>query len=147
MATKQDTLGRVAVPARFEETLERLVNDLKEADRYLVFADLPEAQLGRLSEAVDHVRATVWAVLNSLVDEFHHGEGPRLVLTSHRVQRARALMRALSEEIDARRVTRLTSGVQELEAAMGIVYKKLHYLRTGRPIPADREETPDEASR
>jgi len=129
---KPQTPGRVHVPERFEENLKRLTMESREAARYLVHAELSERTLEELSEVVDHLRATVWAVLNSLVDEFSDGQRARLVLTSHRIQRAQTLLEVLNDEIETRRITGTTPGTPELLAAMGRVYKKLHYLSTGK---------------
>ncbi len=136
--TKPQRPGPVQVPEHFEENLRRLTLDCKEATRYLVHAELPERTVEELSEAVDHLRGTVWAVLNSLVDEFSDAQRARLVLTSHRIQRAQALLEALNDEIETRRITGATAGVRELLAAMGRVYKKLHYLTTGKVAPDDK---------
>lgn len=132
---KSETVERTRVAPRFEETIKRLTLNLKEATRYLVFADLPQSTLEGLSGAVDHLRTTVWAVLNSTVDEFSDGHRATIVLTSHRMQRSQALMGALSDEIDAGHVTASTPGGEELLAALGLVYKKLHFLRTGASLP------------
>lgn len=128
---------RTEVPPDFDQSLKRLTLELKEADRHLVFAELPQTTLEPLSEAVDHVRSTIWAVLNSLVDEFSNTQRATILLTSHRIQRAHALMDAISSEIDAGRITRTTAGADELRNALAIVYKKIHYLTTGKPAPAD----------
>lgn len=134
---KGPTNRRTRVPPRFHETIRRLTLDVREADRYLIHADLPEGTLEELSEAVDHLRATVWAVLNATVDEFGESQRATIVLTSHRIQRAQALMTALIEEIDAGHISRTTQGVEELRSTLGLAYKKLHYLMTGKPVPPE----------
>lgn len=125
---------RPQAPPHFEETVKRLTSDMKEAERYLVYADLQQGTLEGLSEAVDKVRATTWAVLNSAVDQFSGPPG-MIVLTTHRVQRALALMSALNEELDAGHVKPTTQGVADLHTTLGVVYKKLYYLLTGKPAP------------
>lgn len=134
---ERQTGKRTQVPPRFADTLKRLTLELKEADRYLVFADLPQNTLEGLSEAVDHLRGTVWAVLNSTVDEFSNSQRASVLLTSHRIQQTHALVDALVEEIDAGRITKSTRGVEELRNALAVVYKKLYYLTTGTPAPSE----------
>lgn len=134
---ERETSERTRVPPRFDETIKRLTLELKEAERYLVFSELPENTLEGLSEAVDHLRGTVWAVLNSVVDEFSSSQRAAILLTSHRIQRAQGLLGSLDEEIDAGRVTRSTAGVEELRATLARIYKKLHYLLTGKPAPPE----------
>ena len=134
---KPQTPGYVHVPERFEKNLKRLTLDCKEATRFLVHAQLPEQTVEELSEAVDHLRATVWAVLNSLADEFSDAQRARLILTSHRIQRAKGLLEALNDEVESRRITGATAGLRELLAVMGRIYKKLHYLTTEKAAPDD----------
>jgi len=128
---------RAQVPANFNETVKRLITEIKEAERYLVFADLPATTLEALSEAVDKLRATGWAVLNSLADQFSGGQQASIVLTSNRIQRTVSLLSALVEEIDAGRLTSNTKDVDRLRATLGMAYKKLHYATTGKSAPAD----------
>lgn len=134
---KRESGGPTQVPSRFNHTLKRLTLDMQEADRYLVYAELPQDTLEGLSSAVDHLRATCWAVLNSVVDEFSNSQRATVILTSHRMQRAAQLMAALIEEVDAGRIARTTQGVEELRNTLGVVYKKLHYLTTGKPAPPE----------
>ena len=128
---------RVQVPANFNETIKRLTTEIKEAERYLVFADLPASTLEALSEAVDKLRATSWAVLNSLADQFSGSQQGSIVLTSNRIQRTVSLLSSLVEEIDAGRIDPNTKDVDRLRASLGMAYKKLHYATTGKSAPAD----------
>lgn len=129
--------GPVQVPLRFHQNVKRVVLDMQEVDRHLVFAGLPQQTLEDLSQAVDHLRATCWAVLNSVVDEFADSQRATVILTSHRIQRATQLIGALMEEIDAGRLTRSTQGIEELRNQLGRAYKKLHYLTTGKAAPPE----------
>lgn len=132
---KRETSGPTRVPPRFEETVKRLIVDLEWAEGYLVFAALPQSTLEGLSRAVDKARATVWAVLNSVVDEFSDSQRATIILTSHRIQRAQTLLSALNDELDGGNINRDTKGVEELRGTLGLVYKKLHHLATGKPAP------------
>ena len=134
---KHETGGRTQVPPRFNETLKRMTLDMQEADRLLVYAELPQTTLEGLSQAVDHLRATCWAVLNSVVDEFSDTQRATVILTSHRLQRAQTLMGTLIEEIDSGNLTRETKGVEDLRNTLGVAYKKLYYLTTGKPAPPE----------
>lgn len=134
---KRQTGGRIQVPPRFDHTIKRLTLDLQEADRYLVHAELPQATVEGLSQAVDHVRGTVWAVLNSVVDEFSDSQRATVILTSHRIQRAQTLINSIIEEIDAGRIARDTKGVEELRNLLGVAYKKLYFLTTGKAAPPE----------
>ncbi|MGH9863111.1 MAG: hypothetical protein ACRD35_06775 [Candidatus Acidiferrales bacterium] len=133
MATRGGS-PHTSVPPNFEENLKHLTVNLKETDRYLVHARLPQDTLEGFSEAVDQVRTTVWAVLNSVVDEFSTSEQATALLTSHRIQRTQALINAITGEIDAGQITRTTPGVSELFTALGVTYKKLHYVVMGKPL-------------
>lgn len=132
---------RTEVPPRFEHMVKRLVLDIQEVDRHLVFAHLPQGVLESLSQAVDHLRATCWAVLNSVADEFSDGSRATVILTSHRIQRSTQLMGTLMDEMDAGHITRSTQGVERLRNEVGRVYKKLHYLTTGQPAPPDSAQS------
>jgi hypothetical protein len=134
---KRESGGRTRVPPRFNETVKRLTLELQEANRHLVFADLPQDTVEELSQTVDHVRSTVWAVLNSMVDEFASTQRATVILTSHRIQRAQALMAAINAEIDAGHLTRSTQGIEELRNMLAVAYKKIHYLLTGKPAPPE----------
>lgn len=134
---KRESSSPVKAPPRFNETLKRLTLDIKEAERYLVYAELPQETLEGVSEAVDHLRATCWATLNSVVDEFSDTQRATVILTSHRIQRALTLLNSLMEEIDAGRIERRAKNVDELRNLLGVVYKKLHYLTTGKPAPPE----------
>ncbi|OFV85855.1 MAG: hypothetical protein A2620_04280 [Acidobacteria bacterium RIFCSPHIGHO2_01_FULL_67_28] len=134
---KRETRGPVKIPPRFNESLKRLTLDMQEATRLLVHAELPQDTLEGLSQAVDHLRSTCWAVLNSVVDEFSDAQRATVILTSHRIQRTTQLMDSLNEEVDAGRLTRQTQGVDGLRNTLGVVYKKLHYLTTGKPAPPE----------
>ncbi len=129
---------RVQIPPNFEATVKRLTTELKEAERYLVFADLPASTLEALSEAVDKIRSTGWAVLNSLADQFSGSQQGAIVLTSNRIQRTVSLLGTLVEEIDGGRITPATQDVDKLRNILGIAYKKLHYASTGKPAPPDQ---------
>jgi len=133
---KRET-GPAKAPPRFNESLKRLTLDMEEATRFLVHAEVPQETLADMSRAVDHLRSTVWAVLNSVVDEFSDAQRATVILTSHRVQRASQLMDSLNEEVDAGRLNRQTQGVDGLRNTLGVVYKKLHYLTTGKPAPPE----------
>ncbi len=133
---KRET-GPVKAPPRFNESLKRLTLDMEEATRFLVHAEVPQETLEGMSRAVDHLRSTCWAVLNSVVDEFSDAQRATVILTSHRVQRAAQLMDSVNEEVDAGRINRQTQGVDGLRNTLGVVYKKLHYLTTGRPAPPE----------
>ncbi|MGH7754423.1 MAG: hypothetical protein ACREN5_16585, partial [Gemmatimonadales bacterium] len=78
-----------------------------------------------------------WAVLNSVVDEFSDSQRATVILTSHRMQRARTLITTIVEEIDAGNITSTTQGAEELRSTLGLAYKKLHYLATGKPAPPE----------
>lgn len=133
-------IGRgMRVPPHFNETIRRLTLNLKEADRYLVHTTLPESALGELSEAVDRLRATVWSALNSVVDEFSSSQRATWLLTSQRIQRARALLQAIEAEIGAGHITASTPGVDELRNQLGRAYKKLQFLTTPRSAPPQAE--------
>ena len=134
---KRETRGPVKIPPRFNESLKRLTLDMQEATRLLVHAELPQDTLEGLSQAVDHLRSTCWAVLNSVVDEFSDAQRATVILTSHRIQRTTQLMDSLNEEVDAGRLTRQTQGVDGLRNTLGVVYKKLHYLPPGKPAPPE----------
>ena len=134
---KHESSGRTRVPPRFNETVKRLTLELQETDRCLIFSDLPQATLEGLSQTVDHLRATVWAVLNSLVDEFGDSQRATVILTSHRIQRAQTLMASLNDEMDAGNITRSTQGVEELRNLLALAYKKLYFLTTGKPAPPE----------
>ena len=134
---KRETAGPVKAPPRFNESLKRLTLDMEEATRFLVHAEVPQETLESMSRAVDHLRSTVWAVLNSVVDEFSDAQRATVILTSHRIQRTTQLMDSLNEEVDAGRVNRQTQGVDGLRNTLGVVYKKLHYLTTGKPAPPE----------
>ncbi len=124
-------------PEAFDHLLKRLTLELKEADRHLTAARLPLATLEQLSESVDHIRATTWAALNSVADEFTDAAETPTLLTAHRLQRLRALLQALREEMDAGHINRAAEGVDELCAALGMAYKKLHYLVHSKPAPPE----------
>lgn len=134
---KRATGGRVQVPPRFNETIKHLTLGLQEADRYLVYAELPQDTLDGLSQAVDHLRGTVWAVLNSVVDEFSDSQRASVLLTSHRLQRAQQLTDAVIGEIDAGNITRTTQGTEKLRTTLGVAYKKLHFVLTGKAAPPE----------
>jgi hypothetical protein len=127
----------VHVPRNFDESVKRLTLEIKEAERYLVFADLPSSTLEALSEAVDKLRATGWAVLNSLADQFSGDQQGAIVLTTNRVQRSISLISSLVEEIDAGRITPTTKDADKLRASLGVAYKKLHYAITGTRVPPE----------
>jgi len=97
--------GKPQIPEHFDHHLKRLVLELKDADRYLPAARLPQPTLEELSETIDHLRATTWAVLTSIVDEFSDAQQAPTLLTAHRLQRTRALLQALQEEIDTGHLT------------------------------------------
>ena len=134
---KRETAGPVKAPPRFNESLKRLTLDMEEATRFLVHAEVPQETLEGMSRAVDHLRSTCWAVLNSVVDELSDAQRATVILTSHRIQRTTQLMDSLNEEVDAGRVNRQTQGVDGLRNTLGVVYKKLHYLTTGKPAPPE----------
>lgn len=128
------------VPEAFERSLRRLTVDLKEADRLLADARLPRETLEELSETVDHLRATTWAVMNALGDDLSHPHEAPTLLTAHRIQRTRALLLALNAEIDTGHVTPDASGTRDLCTALGTTYKKLHYLLHGKAVaPEERQ--------
>lgn len=128
---------RTQVPKNFDATIKRLVTEMKEVERYLVFADLPHHTLEALGEAVDKLRGTCWAVMNSMVDQFGGGEPATIVLTSNRIQRTTALLSSITDEIDAGRITPSTNGVEQLRTTLGVAYKKLHYATTGKSVPSE----------
>ena len=134
---KPDLGGPSAVPPDFEFAIARLSLDLRIAERHLVHAQLPQKLLEDISESVDLVRSTLWAVLNSVADDFSVSHQATALLTSHRMQRTLALLGAVSEEIDARRIHSATPGLDTLSTMLGTVYKKCHYLRTNRPAPSE----------
>jgi len=126
------------VPEGFDQTLKRLTLGLREAERNLASGGLPQKTLEELSETIDHIRATTWAVLNSVSDEFSDPHQAPTLLTAHRIQRIRSLLLALSAEMDSGHIKPSTAGASELCASLGATYKKLHYLIHGKPVP--REE-------
>lgn len=128
---------RSQIPDNFDHILKRLFLDLKEADRSLTSARLPQRTLEELSETIDHLRATTWAVLNSVVDDFSDVEQAPTLLTAHRLQRTCALLLALNAEMDSRQLTGSTPGADQLAAALGATYKKLHFILHGKPAPVD----------
>jgi hypothetical protein len=123
----------------FDQLLKRLTTELKQADRHLTGARLPQATLEELSESVDHIRATTWAALNSIADEFTDAEQTPTLLTLHRIQRLRALLNTLGEEMDTGHINRSAAGAEELCAALGLAYKKLYYLIHGKPVPSEEK--------
>jgi hypothetical protein len=129
------TAGRV--PAGFDRTMRRLTLDLKEADRFLSAAGLPQKSLEDLSETVDHLRATTWAVMNAVSDDIGDAKEAPTLLTTHRIQRTRALLLALNAEMDTGHISPNTAGVTDLCTALGTTYKKVHYLLHGKPIPPE----------
>ncbi|MGH9804650.1 MAG: hypothetical protein ACRD4D_05720 [Candidatus Acidiferrales bacterium] len=135
--TKSDIGGPSAVPPDFESTVKRLTLDLRIADRHLVHARLPQRTLEEMSEGVDLIRSTLWAVLNSVADDFSVSHEATALLTSHRMQRSLALLEALVEEIDAGRIHRSTPGLEGLSNLLGTVYKKCHYVLQHRPAPPE----------
>lgn len=138
MAT-HGTGGHTSVPPNFEENIRQMTLNLREANRYLVHARLSQSTLEPFSETIDHIRTTLWGVLNSIVDEFSTSDQATAVLTSHRIQRAQALMLAITAEIDAGQIRRSTEGTSELCTALGVAYKKLHYVVVGRPLVVANE--------
>lgn len=134
---KSDIGGPSVVPPDFEATIKRLTLELRTADRHLVHARLSQDTLQEISESIDLIRSTIWAVLNSVADEFSVGHQATALLTSHRMQRSLALLGAISEEIDARRIHATTPGLDSLSTLLGNVYKKCHYILTNRPAPSD----------
>lgn len=124
------------IPPHFDKTVEKLVSDIKEVERDLLFADVPTSILEALSEAVDKIRATNWALLNSTLDQFATGRQTN-VLAAHRIQRAAPLLDAIKREIDDGVITRATPGAEELRTLLGVVYKKLHFVTTGHSAASD----------
>ncbi|MFQ5696125.1 MAG: hypothetical protein ACE5HB_09065, partial [Terriglobia bacterium] len=110
-----------------------------EVDRHLVHVRLEQPTLEGLSQAVDRTRQTIWAVLRGEGDEFDEQRASSM-LTAKRVQRATQLLQALNEELDAGNVHGRTEGLDELSAWLGLVYKKLTYLFSGRPLPPTATE-------
>jgi len=125
------------VPEAFERSLRRLTLDLKEADRLLADAGLRPETLEELSETVDHLRATTWAVMNAVSDDLSDPREAPTLLTAHRIQRTRALLLALNTEIDTGHITAEASNTNDLCTALGMTYKKLHYLLHGKPVPPE----------
>ena len=70
-------------------------------------------------------------------NEFTDAAETPTLLTAHRLQRLRALLQALREEMDAGHINRAAEGVDELCAALGMAYKKLHYLVHSKPAPPE----------
>ena len=124
-------------PAGFDRTMRRLTLDLKEADRFLAAAGLPQKSLEELSETVDHFRATTWAVINAISDDLSDPREAPTLLTAHRVQRTRSLLLALNAEMDTGHITLDTAGAPDLCTALGTTYKKLHYLLHRKPVPPE----------
>jgi hypothetical protein len=124
-------------PGGFERTLRRLTLDLKEADRFLSSAGLPHKTLEELSETVDHLRATTWAVMNAVSDDIGDAKEAPTLLTTHRIQRTRALLLALNAEMDTGHVAAQTAGAHDLCTALGTTFKKLHYVLHGKPVPPE----------
>jgi len=125
------------VPQDFDQALKRLTLDLRETERYLASAGLPQKTLEELSETIDHIRATTWAVLSSVSDEFSDPHQAPTLLTAHRIQRTRSLLLALTAEMDTGHIKSSTNGAHDLCTALGAIYKKLHYLIHGKPIPPE----------
>ncbi len=124
------------IPPHFDKTVEKPVSDIKEVDQNLLFADVPTNILEALSEAVDKIRATNWALLNSTLDQFATSRQTN-VLAAHRIQRAAPLLDAIKHEIDDGVITATTPGVEELRTLLGVVYKKLHFVTTGHSAASD----------
>lgn len=134
---KSDIGGPSAVPPDFEAAIKRLTLDLRSADRHLVHARLPQDTVQDMSESVDLIRSTLWAVLNSVADEFSVSHQATALLTSHRMQRTQALLEAVIKEIDSGRIHSATLGLEALSNILGTVYKKSHYLLARRPASTD----------
>ncbi len=124
-------------PEDLVHTMRRMTLDLREADRKLPHAGLPQAVLDELSEAVDGFRSTLWAVLNSVSDDFSDPKTAPTLLTTHRIRRTGALLQALNLEMDTGRVTGATNGAPDLCNALGAAYKKLHYVVHRKPVPPE----------
>lgn len=134
-----ETGAEPRAPEDFDHLLKRLSLELKAADRHLTGTRLPQATLEELSESVDHIRATTWAALNAVADEFTDAEQTPTLLTLHRIQRLRSLLNALGEEMDTGHINRSATGAEELCAALGLAYKKLYYLIHGKPAPSEEK--------
>lgn len=113
-----------------DDRIQTIALDVLALDRQLMRGRVEVQSIEQLSRAVDHIRNTIWALLNSseMADAFIEAGSASTVLTAHRVQRATSLTELLVEEIDAGRLTPQTKSVEELRKILAIAYKKLSRL-------------------
>jgi len=124
-----------AATLSLDQRIKSLTLDLRALERQLLFARVHVEPVEELSKAVDNLRNTIWALLNSadMAEHFTHAGRAGTVLTAHRIQRATTLCDLLTEEIDSGNVAVDTKGVVELRKALAIAYKKLNYLLKAEP--------------
>jgi len=118
-----------------DQRIKSVALDLRELERQLMFARVHVETVEELSKAVDNIRNTIWALLNSvdMAEHFTQAGRATTVLTAHRIQRATSLCELLTEEIDSGNVAGDTKGVAELRKALAVAYKKLNYLLKPEP--------------
>lgn len=128
------------IPGNFGETVRELSDTLREVDNALPFADLPQPALESLSDAVDQIRNTLWAVLGSLSEDLAARQKPAGPLTTHHIRRARSVMHTIMEEIDSGNITPSTPEAEELSTVLSATHKKLNYFLHGRaPVQKDKD--------
>jgi len=125
--TGRDAGGRAG---KIDDRIRTLALDLFALDRELIHSRVSVEALEELSKAVDHIRNTVWAMLNSaeMAGTFIEAGFAASVLSAHRLQRATTLAQLVVEEMDAGNFTPRTKGIAELRNALAVAYKRLSRL-------------------
>lgn len=126
----QQAPGSGGRPQAVDDRIRALALDLLELERQLIRSRVDAHALEELSKAVDHIRNTIWAMLNSadMAEAFIEVGSATAVLTALRVQRATSLGQLVVEEIDSGNLTLQTKGADELRKSLAICYKKLSRL-------------------
>lgn len=116
--------------AAIDDRIRGLALDLSALDRELIRSRVDVHAIEEFSKAVDHIRNTIWAMLNSadMTESFIEAGSAAGVLTALRVQRATSLGQLVVEEIDAGSLTPKTKGVDDLRKILAVAYKKLSRL-------------------
>lgn len=128
------------LPENLGETVRALTDTLHEVDHALPFAGLPQPSLEALSDAVDQLRSTLWAVLGSLSEDLAARQTHAGLLTTHHIRRARSVLHTVMEEIDSGNITRSTPEADELATVLSATNKKLSYFLHGRaPVQQDKD--------
>ena len=122
--------GASGRPAAIDDRIRGLALDVAELERQLIRSRVDVQALEELSKAVDHIRNSIWAMLNSatMAESFIEAGTVAGVLTALRVNRATSLGQLVIDEIDSGNLTPQTKGVAELRNALAVCYKKLSRL-------------------